>query len=189
VAINSTSAVFSDISIYFPRAFSFFLAPLTSSTVLFLWGSGFSYDFDICVSMSVSFSTSSSMVTSCSFVYTSSSLICPIGPPGACSVARGPCVGPCCDLFCVLVFFKLSFFPPFWGPIIIGNLILRLLICHFPHDEDFWLGLPLFPLHPFLPILHHPTASFIHLCTLTPFPICPIDHSSPATRPYMNKQT
>jgi hypothetical protein len=27
-----------------------------------------------------------------------------------------------------------------WGPIIIGNSILRLLIWHCSHDEDIWLG-------------------------------------------------
>jgi hypothetical protein len=38
------------------------------------------------------------------------------------------------------------------------------------------------------PILHHPTASFIHLCSLTPLPICPIDYISLATHSCTNKQ-
>jgi hypothetical protein len=104
MAINSMSFFVSDISICIPWAFAFFLEPLACSTVHFLWASGCSYAFGICLSMPISCSTSSSMATSCAFVFISSALTYPVGPFGACSVACGDCVGPRCEFFCVLVF-------------------------------------------------------------------------------------
>jgi hypothetical protein len=112
MAISSTSYTVNDISICFLWAFTFFLAPLTCSIVLFLWASSYSNASGICVCMPVSYSTSSFMVTSCASVCTSSTFTCPVGLPGACSVACGPCVGPRCDFFCVLVFFLMELLSP-----------------------------------------------------------------------------
>jgi hypothetical protein len=112
VAIKSMSSCINDVSIAFMWAFAFFLEPLGCSHVLFLGASAGSDASGICVSMSVSFPNSSSMATSCSSVYTSSPLTCPVDPLGACSVASGPYVGPRCDLFCVLFLFQIDFLSP-----------------------------------------------------------------------------
>ena len=73
-----------------------------------------------------------------------------------------------------------------WGPIIIGELILRLLIWRFSRDDKVWLGWSRF-LPPFFSLDPPSPCCILHTrCALTPLSCGPIDYFS--CHPSMNKQ-
>ena len=73
-----------------------------------------------------------------------------------------------------------------WGPIIIGESILRLLIWHLSRWQSMAQVIPLSSLHSCRSIPYHPITSFIHAAPSLPCPVAP-STTFPAFHPCMNR--